>query len=92
MAKCQNIYLGKFMKLSYSIKLSIANFSLFWKILIYKLIAVGISVLFILPIFSVINSCLTISGFYEVIENWLSFSVFQSIPLLLQNAFTYICS
>lgn len=75
------------MKLSNSIKLSMANFSLFWKILIYKLIAVGISIALVLPVLSVINNCLTICGFYESVESWLTFSAFQSVSAVLENAF-----
>ncbi len=68
------------MKLNNSIKLSMANFSLFWKILLYKIFAFGISFLFILPIFGSLKTGFAESGFTSVVRAMFSNSTFQSVP------------
>lgn len=73
------------MKLNNSIKLSMANFSLFWKILIYKVFAIGIIILMLLPIVNTINSCLVNVNFYTDLNN--CFAGFQSINVLTANIF-----
>lgn len=75
------------MKLSNSIKLSVANFSLFWKILIYKLISLGIIFLLLLPIFSVLKACLIEAGFGEALRTLFSSAAFQSLSQLSVNLF-----
>lgn len=78
------------MKLSNSIKLAMANFSLFWKILVYKAFAIGIIVLLFLPIVNVLNVCLTEVGFYVALENFFSPSVFQDVIGLTSNLFVCV--
>lgn len=73
------------MKLSNSIKLAMANFSLFWKILVYKAMAFGISVLLFLPVLSIINECLTASGFYSSVNSLLSVSAFGGLDVFTSN-------
>lgn len=68
------------MKLNNSIKLSMANFSLFWKILLYKILAFGISFLLILPILGTLKNVFAESGFISIVSELFSNSTFQSIP------------
>lgn len=75
------------MKLSNSIKLSIANFSLFWKILVYKLISLGIIVLLLLPVFNTLKVCLINSGFWSASQTVLSSAVFESLSQMSLNLF-----
>lgn len=67
------------MKLNNSIKLSIANFALFWKIFLYKLIALLISGLLALPIVNVLNESLKSSGLFSSIISLFTNSPFQSL-------------
>lgn len=71
------------MKFNNSMKIAIANFSLFWKILLYKLIAGALSVLFVLPIFSTLRSVFSASGFFTQIKNMFTTNIFKSFLSLL---------
>ncbi len=75
------------MKLSNSIKLLMANFSLFWKVLLYKIFALGVVVLLFLPILNIVNLCLTNAGFYASLDIFMKASVFQNPSLALGNLF-----
>lgn len=78
------------MKLSNSIKLSIANFSLFWKILIYKTIAFGICVLLFLPVSNIMGRCLAETNFVTSFAS--CFTSFQTINSLTNNVFNCLTS
>jgi len=81
------------MKLNNSIKIAIANFSLFWKLLLYKIVSIGIGGLFLLPIFRTIKSCLISSGFAHGVKQFFSPVIFKSIPeLIRQLKFTFDAS
>lgn len=81
------------MKLNNSIKLAVANFAMFWKILLYKTIAFGLSFLLVLPIFSVLKQAFYMSNFTTLLGSAFTSSVFQNITtvmgqlLALINAF-----
>lgn len=77
------------MKLSNSIKLVMANFSLFWKILLYKCVAIGIIILMFLPISKNVGLCLSGSGFYSALETFFSSSLFKNPSIMLSNL--YVC-
>ena len=76
------------MKLNNSIKLAMANFSIFWKILIYKVFAVGLIILMFLPVFSTFNECLVQAGFYDAING--TFATFQSVSAVTNNIFACV--
>ena len=75
------------MKLNNSIKLAIANFALFWKIFVYKIIAFGLSILFVLPIFGVLKNVCVASGLSTLLGNMFSSSAFQSVTTLSNNVY-----
>ena len=70
------------MKLNNSIKLAIANFSLFWKLLLYKIIAFGISILFVLPVFNILKITFFNSGLNALIKEMFTIAPFESMPKL----------
>lgn len=78
------------MKLSNSIRLVTANFSLFWKILVYKAFALGVGILFFLPILSLVNNCLTVVGFWNNLSGFISSSFFQNVTALMSNFYVII--
>lgn len=67
------------MKLNNSIKLAIANFAMFWKILLYKVIALGISILFVLPVWGSLKSTFSASGLNSLIKEMFNAPAFQSV-------------
>ncbi len=73
------------MKLNNSIKLAIANFSLFWKLLLYKIIALGVGILFVLPTLGVLKQAFLSSGFSEAITQMFTAPAFQSITTIADN-------
>lgn len=73
------------MKLNNSIKLAIANFSLFWKIFLYKIIAFGISLLLFLPVFQVLRQAFASAGFNSAFVNLFTDATFVSMPSLVNN-------
>lgn len=75
------------MKLNNSIKLAMANFSLFWKILVYKIASVGIIILMLLPVWAGLSACLESSGFFDAFTNLFSASIFQNMTNVTLNLF-----
>ncbi len=75
------------MKLNNSIKLLMANFSLFWKILLYKLMALGVVVLLFIPLAGGIDKALASSGFYSRLESFINLSIFKNPSALLSSLF-----
>ncbi|MCI7003534.1 MAG: hypothetical protein MR904_04245 [Clostridia bacterium] len=71
------------MKLNNSFKLAIANFALFWKIFLYKIIAFGVSLLFTLPVWRVLKHTFYNSGFNALIKRLFTNATFISIPELM---------
>lgn len=80
------------MKLSNSIKLAMANFSLFWKILVYKTLAFGVIVLLLLPIFGVLGKCLAEVGFWGSVADFFSVSVFQNFASVSDKLFACVAN
>ena len=80
------------MKLSNSLKLLVANFSLFWKVFAYKALAFGIALLLFLPVINVINNCLMLAGCYDVANQLLSMSFVQGIGVVFEALFVGINS
>lgn len=68
------------MRLKNSIKLSFANFSLFWKIVVYKLIVLALVVLFMLPVGNALISTFKSVNFFSELLNFCTNSVFSNIP------------
>lgn len=75
------------MKLNNSIKLAIANFALFWKIFLYKAIALFVSGLLALPVINVLNETFKSAGLYSCVVNLFTTSPFQSIPSLTSGLY-----
>lgn len=73
------------MKLNNSFKLAIANFALFWKIFLYKIIAFGFSILFTLPVWGVLKQTFYNSGFNALIKRLFTNATFISIPELMKQ-------
>ncbi|MBQ7884541.1 MAG: hypothetical protein IJ318_00385 [Clostridia bacterium] len=71
------------MKFNNSIKLAIANFALFWKLLLYVIIATALSALFILPVSHVLGECFSASGFFDAFLGLFSMPLFQGVESLL---------
>lgn len=67
------------MKLNNSIKLAIANFALFWKLLLYKIVALGLGCIFLLPILNILKNTFTASGLIDVIKEFFIAPAFQSV-------------
>ncbi len=76
------------MKLNNSIKLSIANFNLFWKILVYKVIAIGIILLLLLPLIGQIHTYLTNASFYNNLSELFNCAIFQGVSVILERIYT----
>lgn len=76
------------MKLNNSIKLSFANFSLFWGILIYKVIAVAIAFLLFLPIMSIVLNNLSLAGFGGSFNDLLQSPIFQNMSVSCSKLYT----
>ena len=78
------------MKLNNSIKLAVANFAMFWKILLYKTIAFGLSFLLVLPIFSVLKQAFYMSNFTTLLGSAFTSSVFQNITTVMGQLWALI--
>lgn len=76
------------MKLNNSIKLSLANFSLFWGILIYKIIAVAISFLLFLPVMNAVITNLSSAGFGGAINSLLQSPILQNLSVSCEKLHT----
>lgn len=71
------------MKLNNSFKLAITNFALFWKIFLYKIIAFGLSIIFTLPVWSILKVTFYNSGFNALIKRLFTNATFLNIPELI---------
>lgn len=80
------------MKLNNSIKLSIANFNLFWKILVYKVIAIGIILLLLLPVVNQIHTHLTNASFYNNLSELFNCAIFQGVFVILERVYATFVS
>lgn len=80
------------MKLSNSIKLAMANFSLFWKVLVYKILSVGIIALLVLPVLGILISCLESVGFFNTLNSFVSASFFQNLTEMFEVLFLCVKS
>lgn len=73
------------MKLNNSIKLCIANFSLFWKLFLYKILAFGLSIVSFLPILSKIKEVFMGSGFLNKFNSFFNGSFLAHTSNLFSN-------
>ncbi len=73
-----------------SLKLFIANFSVFWKLLLYKIVAVVICALFLIPTFSAWSHCLGTVNFSTILTNFATNTVFLNTSSLLNNLFLLV--
>lgn len=73
------------MKLNNSIKISIANFALFWKILLYKCFAFALSLLFALPVLNVVKKCFAKSGFNSALLEMFNTTIFEGVPSFMEQ-------
>lgn len=71
------------MKFNNSFKLAIANFALFWKLLLYIIIATAVSALFVLPVLNVVKTCFTGVGFLSAFTNLFTMPLFQGVGTLM---------
>ncbi|MBE7082751.1 MAG: hypothetical protein E7378_03660 [Clostridiales bacterium] len=81
------------MKLNNSLKLSVANFALFWKLLLYKTIVIGIGILLFLPISKAVISAFEVGGLVDIIKQLFSAPVLQNLTqlsTLVLNVFSAI--
>ena len=75
------------MILKNSLKLFVANFSVFWKLLLYKLVAIGICALLLIPTYSAWGNALSAVNFGELFTDFATNTVFVSAPKLLADLF-----
>lgn len=73
-----------------SLKLFVANFSVFWKLLLYKIIAILICVLLLIPTFNAWSGALSSVNFGELFVNFATNTVFVNTPGLLRNLFIVV--
>ncbi|MBQ3495033.1 MAG: hypothetical protein IJA69_06415 [Clostridia bacterium] len=73
-----------------SMKLLFANFSIFWKVLLYKLIVVGICTLLFLPVLNIFVSAFSAANFGAVLLDFLTNTVFLNLTSLFSNLFVLV--
>lgn len=73
-----------------SLKLFVANFSVFWKLLLYKLISIGICVLLLMPVLSAWGECLQAVDFLTLLTNLSLNTVLVNTSVLLNNLFILV--
>ena len=71
-------------------KLLFANFSIFWKVLLYKLIVIGICTLLFLPVLNIFITAFSSVGFGEVFLNFVTNTVFLNLTSLFSNLFVLV--
>lgn len=72
------------MKFNNSFKLAIANFALFWKLLLYIIIAAAISTLFVLPVLNVVKASFEGVGFLSAFTDLFTMPLFQGVDTLMK--------
>lgn len=73
-----------------SLKLFVANFSVFWKLLLYKIIIIGICVSLLIPTFKYWGESLESVNFAEMLTNFATKTIFLNISNLLNNLFLLV--
>ncbi len=73
-----------------SVKLFIANFSVFWKLLLYKIIAIGICVLLLIPTFSSWGHVLNSVDFFAGLGNFANTTMFSSVTSFFEQLFILV--
>lgn len=71
------------MKLSKSIKLVMANFNLFWKVLVYAIFCVLICALFLLPVLNQLTDALKQSGFLDDLIKLFNGTAFEGVGMFM---------
>ena len=72
------------MKLGNSIKLVMTNFNLFWKLLIYMFLCIGVAFVFLLPVMQQINNALDASGFLAEVSKFFNGVAFQGLYMFME--------
>ena len=73
-----------------STKLLLANFSLFWKVLLYKLIAIGVCALLALPVLWSWIYALDVVNFGTAVVNFATNTVLLNLTELFKNLFVLV--
>ncbi len=73
-----------------SLKLFIANFSVFWKLLLYKIVVILICALFLIPTYSAWSHCLGTVNFASILTDFATKTVFLNTSSLLSNMFLLV--
>lgn len=75
-----------------SLKLFVANFSVFWKLLLYKIVMIALCMALLIPAFKGWINCLTEANFFELLTNFATKSVFSDTTTLLNDLFILVNS
>lgn len=73
-----------------SLKLFVANFSVFWKLLLYKLVAVLLCAVLLIPAFSAWGDALSSVGFLDLLVDFSTKTVFVNISALMRSLFVVV--
>ena len=73
-----------------SLKLFVANFSVFWKLLLYKVVAILVCALFLIPTYSAWSHCLGVVNFSTILTDFATKTVFLNTSSLLSNMFLLV--
>lgn len=73
-----------------SIKLFVANFSIFWKVLLYKLIVVLVGVLLFLPVLNIWVEAFQAVNFLDAFTHFATNTVFVNLTELFRNLFVLV--
>lgn len=77
----------KIMMFNNATKLFFANFSIFWKVLLYKIIAIGVCMLLFLPVLTDWTSALTEVHFGTVLMNFATNTAFTNLSNTFEQLF-----
>ncbi len=70
-----------------SLKLFVANFSVFWKLLLYKIVAIGVCALLLIPTYSAWVDALSSVHFGQLLTDFAANTVFINAASFLKNLF-----
>ncbi len=73
-----------------SLKLFVANFSVFWKLLFYKLIVLGICVALLIPTFDSFSVAFGSVGFWDKFTSFANDTMFSNTPSFFNNIFILV--
>ena len=73
-----------------SLKLLVANFSVFWKLLLYKLVAIALCALLLIPAFNAWGEAFGSVGFADVIVDFSTKTVFVNVSSIIKSLFVVV--